>query len=186
MSKLLNLIAITIVFIFILFSLSLAEEQITITTYYPSPYGSYQDLEVIHKLRAKGRGADADLAIHATTNLGKTAVSSASGTYAIYGEILNTTDPDVTDGVSANVVGGLGKVWTVGGKITQAGVYGSAPLYGTDQYAGYFDGNVLMRCIVVTYGSMSGYTECPVGTTFNSALTPSWTPTGGIFYCCRW
>ena len=51
MSKLLNLIAITVVFIFILFSLSLAQEQITITTYYPSPYGSYQDLTVANSLR---------------------------------------------------------------------------------------------------------------------------------------
>ncbi|MDP2937779.1 MAG: tail fiber domain-containing protein, partial [Candidatus Omnitrophota bacterium] len=35
---------IVVFFIFVLFSLSFAEETLTITTYYPSPYGSYNQL----------------------------------------------------------------------------------------------------------------------------------------------
>lgn len=44
MVKLLNTIVVTLFFILGLFSLSFSQEQITITTYYPSPYGSYREL----------------------------------------------------------------------------------------------------------------------------------------------
>lgn len=44
MFKHINIIGIVVFFIFVLFSLSFAEETMTITTYYPSPYGSYNQL----------------------------------------------------------------------------------------------------------------------------------------------
>ncbi len=44
MFKRTNIIGIVVFFIFVLFSLSFAEETLTITTYYPSPYGSYNQL----------------------------------------------------------------------------------------------------------------------------------------------
>lgn len=43
--RLLKLISMVIFLLAALSSLTLAQEQITITTYYPSPYGSYRDLE---------------------------------------------------------------------------------------------------------------------------------------------
>lgn len=45
MVKLLVIIGCGIAFIFALLSLVLADEQLTITTYYPSPYGSYNQLQ---------------------------------------------------------------------------------------------------------------------------------------------
>lgn len=44
MGKLLNALGITIFFILILFSSAFSQEQITVTAYYPSPYGSYKEL----------------------------------------------------------------------------------------------------------------------------------------------
>lgn len=44
MFKTINIIGIAIFFILGLFSLGFSEESITITTYYPSPYGSYNEL----------------------------------------------------------------------------------------------------------------------------------------------
>lgn len=44
MSRLINMIGIAIFFILSLFYFSFAQESITITTYYPSPFGSYNEL----------------------------------------------------------------------------------------------------------------------------------------------
>jgi hypothetical protein len=44
MKKIFNLMVLAIFFILAAFSLSSAQEQITITTYYPSPYGNYREL----------------------------------------------------------------------------------------------------------------------------------------------
>lgn len=44
MKKIFNLMLLAMFFILAAFSLSSAEEQITLTTYYPSPYGSYHEL----------------------------------------------------------------------------------------------------------------------------------------------
>lgn len=55
MNKRLNLIAITLFFIFIS-SFALAEDKLTITTYYPSPYGSYNELET-NTLQIKPRNS---------------------------------------------------------------------------------------------------------------------------------
>ena len=41
-----KLLVVTLFFILGLFTLSFSQEQITITTYYPSPYGSYNELQL--------------------------------------------------------------------------------------------------------------------------------------------
>lgn len=46
MSKLINIIGIAMFFILSLFSFVFSQESMTITTYYPSPYGSYRQLSV--------------------------------------------------------------------------------------------------------------------------------------------
>lgn len=44
MSKQINIVAVAVFFVFLLFSSVFCQESITITTYYPSPYGSYNEL----------------------------------------------------------------------------------------------------------------------------------------------
>ena len=44
MSKHIDIIAVAVFFVFLLFSSVFSEEAISITTYYPSPYGSYSEL----------------------------------------------------------------------------------------------------------------------------------------------
>ena len=51
MFKTINIVGIAVLFILALFSLVFSQESMTITTYYPSPYGSYQDLTVAGNLR---------------------------------------------------------------------------------------------------------------------------------------
>ncbi|MFH0763000.1 MAG: hypothetical protein V1925_03830 [Candidatus Omnitrophota bacterium] len=46
MPKKVNIIGITVFFILVLFSLGFGEESITITTYYPSPYGVYKTIRL--------------------------------------------------------------------------------------------------------------------------------------------
>lgn len=45
-----NKLKLLLIFLFGLFALCFADETLTITTYYPSPYGSYQDLYVANTL----------------------------------------------------------------------------------------------------------------------------------------
>jgi len=47
MNKLINTLAVGVFFILCSFCLSFAQESVTITTYYPSPYGSYNELTTI-------------------------------------------------------------------------------------------------------------------------------------------
>jgi hypothetical protein len=53
MKKLLGIMGVAVFFVLILFTLSFSQqsERITITTYYPSPYGSYRELTVSESLR---------------------------------------------------------------------------------------------------------------------------------------
>lgn len=63
MSKRINITGITLFFIFTLFSLGFCEESMTITTYYPSPYGSYNDLYVANRLGIGLTGPGAKLEV---------------------------------------------------------------------------------------------------------------------------
>src|SRR4030042_183688 len=73
-----------LVFIF-LYCVPSFSEDITITTYYPSPYGSYNELEVRKRIRIKG-DADGDGAI--TYNDSRHIVDIVAGTtrHDIYNE----------------------------------------------------------------------------------------------------
>lgn len=50
MKKNINIILATFSFVLLLFSLSFCEDKVILTTYYPSPYGSYKDLDIHNKL----------------------------------------------------------------------------------------------------------------------------------------
>jgi len=64
MSKDINIMGIAIFFILALFSLGFCEESFTITTYYPSPYGSYNQLYVADKLGIGTTGPTAKLEVN--------------------------------------------------------------------------------------------------------------------------
>ena len=46
MTKRISIVSMTVFFIFTLLILSFSQENLTITTYYPSPYGSYNELQL--------------------------------------------------------------------------------------------------------------------------------------------
>ncbi len=173
--------------VFILIPVSvLAQEQITITTYYPSPYGSYRDLEVSNNLRVRGT-TPADAAIYATNTV---PTATAPDKYAVYG----------TTGDGA-VRGALGRAWNN----QRYAVYGYAQQV-ANRYAGYFDGNVYIR------GTLSGpnlgsqcvnyninnpvTTTCPAGyyvvacgtgdcTNLGILASPTGCPQSGYMICLR-
>ncbi len=138
-------------------------EQLTITTYYPSPYGSYRDLAVTNSLAAGP--VDATLTPLSKINARNTDAPALNQyRYAIVGE-------NFVGGT--NVRGALGMMRNIGGVITRAGVYGSA-LTGGNRYAGYFDGDVMVNGNLRTNGRLAASTcvtypnlatvQCPIGT----------------------
>src|SRR3989338_9655532 len=106
-------------------------EQLTITTYYPSPYGSYQDLEVTNSLRVgNNTTTSADMAIDAINILPP---ANNVNKYAVFGRTWDS-----------QVRGALGRTWRDGSnQLWKIAVYGYEPNpnAGID-YAGYFDGDV--------------------------------------------
>jgi len=165
-------------------------EDLTITTYYPSPNGSYRDLQITNRLDASGTpvgGAGNNAVINVVNN------STVNGTSAIQGS---------TGGVS----GALGAVGPGG---QQYGVYGQSD-GAVNHYAGYFQGNIhtvgrvtasgdiwsnynpttRIGCLQMSFGTNSGVTSCPGAFPHNPALMrissvdPSGNPSSGIMYCC--
>jgi len=83
------------IFIFGFFSLSFAEESITITTYYPSPYGSYNSLQT-NMLGVGDNSGDG--------NLTSADVPASPGDVWIQGNVgIGTTGPQA----KLHVVGGV-------------------------------------------------------------------------------
>jgi len=78
MKKSINIILTTFSFVLLLFSLSFCEEKITITTYYPSPYGSYRDLEVNNNLYYKDPAGGAARVTTKTDNNGNFHLNSTN------------------------------------------------------------------------------------------------------------
>ena len=111
-------------------NLVLAQEQITITTYYPSPYGSYADLTVTKHLEVVG-------SVNASTPMTNAKNEDAPGfgqtRYTIRGYIYDTA-----------VYGALGRSnKNLAGTVYKYAVYGREANHGGGHdYAGYFDGDV--------------------------------------------
>jgi len=119
MAKRLSIIGISVFFILGLFSLSFSDEQLTITTYYPSPYGSYQELTSYRmKIGTTYSGSsftvnNNDLLIEGNVGIGTTNPQSkldVSGTMRV-GILGGATSPPTylcqnTSGQIANCTGG--------------------------------------------------------------------------------
>jgi len=97
-----------LIFIFGFFSLSFADETLTITTYYPSPYGSYSQLTAdqiaIGSTYRNPTYADGTLYVSGNVGIGTTSPNSSKGT----GGYLDAKDVYLRDaGKWASVAGGL-------------------------------------------------------------------------------
>lgn len=118
MSKHINIIGIVAFFILGLFSLSFAEESITITTYYPSPYGSYKELTA-HRMKIgttySGSGttvSDNDLIVEGKVSIGTTSprpgakLDVQNGDIKVGSAVTIKGDGSISTGLNAEKVGG--------------------------------------------------------------------------------
>jgi len=83
MKKAINIIGAAFFLVLFLYSLSFSDEKITITTYYPSPYGSYRELRAdqmaIGSAYRSSALADGDLFVSGNVGIGTTSPSNAQG-----------------------------------------------------------------------------------------------------------
>ena len=183
--------------LFVFPSLLFAQESLTITTYYPSPAGSYQDLEVVNLLTVNTNIMAGPAAVGANTwsvvNAATSVAAPANGDprMAVFGRHNSST-----------TYGGLGVSgrWNVpgggGNGLYYAAVLGWEPQprgnVAVDRtYAGMFWGDVYISgairgCIPMSYGRDSVQTNCPAGYVVDASLSPaaSVSEWGGVFYCC--
>lgn len=154
--------------------ISSAQENITITTYYPSPHGSYNELEVHGSISLIRTGYDTGELRLVTEqgsiwNFHNRADSPVPGydsnklylTYSPDGGV-NWTNPRL--------------IVTTVGNVQASG-----------QFLMFRDPNSPVRqngCLMLSYGSNSWRTTCPLGTTLNTDISPPLSSQGGIFYCC--
>jgi len=150
MAKYVSIVGISVFFILGLFSLSFCDEQLTITTYYPSPYGSYAEIKAqrmaigdayIDSSYCWGAGcganvidANADLVVQGNVGIGTPTPGAQLHIYTPGSGIINeglrlAFDSSASTGSSINWRAGAGA--TVLGKI-ESGWDGS-----TNSYMGF-------------------------------------------------
>ncbi len=144
------------------------EERITLTTYYPAPFGIYRDLNVTRTLNMSV--ANATNPTNGIYFNGPTGGAMMRGfTNQLRIEIANAAANTIYMGSTTGcgvVLGNDGNVYVCADVL----VHSSGPGHG---------------CFVVTYSSFSGITACPGGYTVNLALSGVATTTGGVFFCCK-
>ncbi len=172
--------------LFVFPSLLFAQESLTITTYYPSPAGSYQDLEVVNLLTVNTNIMAGPAAVatnpFATINA---AMSTAAGNgqparMAVLGR--HTGNANTFGGVGASVFTNLAS--GIGNARYYTGVYAQEPAAGVgfndNTYAGIFWGDVyvagnirgpnlglgVVQCSNYGEGASlaASYALCPAGT----------------------
>jgi len=145
------------------------EERITLTTYYPSPFAVYRDLNV-------------------TRTLNMTQATAAAPSNGIYfagpagGAMIRGWANQLRLEVASNPANTI----FIG---SQAG---TGMVIENDGDA-YFSGTELLThspgvgqgCVKFSYGSSSGAMNCPAGFTLDLNLSGAPSATGGIFYCCK-
>ncbi|MDP2905752.1 MAG: hypothetical protein Q8O22_05565 [Candidatus Omnitrophota bacterium] len=182
-----KIVSITLFFILALSSSAFAaDETITITTYYPSPSGSYNELRT-NKLAVSASRAMpmASSQVSLVWGEGVSALQTDQGGSIELGglEDGNITTPyidfhrdnmgdDPGDYNVRLILMGEDRLDVTGGDV-------------------YASGNVFIRtdldsdgCIMMSYGGNSWATVCPEGYTLNSN-SPAARSQGGIFYCCK-
>ena len=183
-----KLIVISVVIGFVLFGFlpfsSAQQDHLTITTYYPSPFGSYRDLSVSNQIYV-GLIGDIFSPTGAAHQGGITTSGADSGLYLVDRNLISTTltHPWATGQVFywynlASKVrlsnGGYSDVMA----ITNLGnVYFGRNLYGwTSRHPN--------GCYMMTFGSTSGRTQCPTGTV-DTTISTSAGSSGGYIWCCN-
>ena len=155
-------------------------EQITLTTYYPAPYGAYNVLKTNY-LQA---GID-------DTNCDYTRFSKATGDPVAAGNYVagfmwNQNDAAYGDGDDFTICtyedrdvvlqpSGTGRV-----RVGTSNSSRDLEVYG-DSYVH----QELGGCIIMSYGENSWNTTCPPGFHLDTSISPPISSDGGIFYCCR-
>jgi len=165
-------IGVIVIFLLLgLFSLSFSQEQLTITTYYPSPFGSYRDLSVTDSLQvgphpmanAQGRvhtgGSNAEFSF-ARRDLAAPPAGVAGDRYVWYNQA------------------GTAALWTpVSGNLVSIGSTGNVYAAGAVE--------AFSRCILLTFGGDTGQLNCPAEYPNIGISSDRTVPDGGFFYCCR-
>ena len=177
--------------LFGLLSLSFAQEHLTITTYYPSPYGSYKDLAVFNQLYV---GPIGDIfSPTGGSHPGAIAVSgSAAGLYLVNRNLISTTLSHPWGAGQVFYWYNLGGVAMLSnGATTAAGitnvlqVTSSGNLRASGSVRSNFSATYPSGCILMSYGSNSWTTTCPAGTHRGTgSMNTTASSAGGIFYCC--
>jgi len=149
------------------------EERITLTSYYPSPFGLYRNLNVTHTLNISAAAAT-----NATTRTTGIVFQGPTGGGWIRG-FNNELRIEVNFGTNSSIF--IGAFNGSGLRIDDSGTFAvSGNLWSHSPQRG-------LGCYTMNYGSESGNTFCPPGFTVNSTLsgfTPL--PDGGLFYCCNY
>jgi len=157
------------------------EERVTLTTYYPSPFGIFRNMNITRVLNMSEASA-------ATPNVGVYFQGPAGGSFIRGFAVVNATAGgslrvEVPTGALDFVyIGGAGlgnglTVWS-NGNVT---IDGNLHVKGNLTWGGP-PGH---ECIIMTYSSFSGITTCPPGYTIDVVRTPAVTGVGGIMYCCN-
>jgi len=156
------------------------EERITLTTYYPAPFGIYRDLNVTRTLNITSASAAAPTnGIYFQRPAGGAFIRGyatvlrldvfPSGTNSVFIGAYNNSGMQIYDSGDVRVTARM----SVAGNFSSGGELLSYS-------SGFGHG-----CLVLSYGSNSGVTSCPSGFTLNIGLSGAALITGGVFYCCK-
>ncbi len=144
------------------------EERITLTTYYPAPFAIYRDLNVTRTLNmSAASGGAPNNGIYFAGPTGGAMLRGFTNQLRI--EISNAAANSIYLGSTSGcgvIIENDGDMYVCGEMLSQSTGGGHG-------------------CVILTYSSFSGVTNCPSGYTLNLALSGAAGAAGGIFYCCK-
>ena len=185
-------------------SICRAEEQITITTYYPAPNGIYRELRADQMAVGSVYRAAAisDGILIVSGNIGVGTATPASKLHVQGGDIKirSTANPavrfqhdaaDDTTWASVYRESATGRLFVrndQGNDIILSNADVSVP-----EGNMYTNGLVYVDtsatnpggCLMMSYGSNTGTITCPPGFTIDTILSGAASPTGGFLFCCQ-
>lgn len=168
----------SVVFIFLALGFANADEQLTISTYYPSPYGSYKNLSVSNWL-AVGPVTGTDIWGSAGSVPGAIVSSGGAAMVLFMDRNLTSypTTPAAGNGYAWYDQSSAMRLWTYGtGDIVRINSSGFITQYVSTTYPN--------GCYMMTFGSNSGRTQCPTGSV-NSSITTAASAQSGVIWCCQ-
>lgn len=144
------------------------EERITLTTYYPAPFAIYRDLNVTRTLNMSvASAANPNNGIFFNGPVGGGMIRGWANQLLI--EVSNNAANSIYMGSTT----GCGMILENDGDM-----YVCGEMLGESTGAGH-------GCIIMTYSSFSGVTQCPAGFVVDLVKSGAPTGVGGIFYCCK-